>query len=255
LSTGYFVWHDLMSTDAEKALSFYQGLLGWSTDVQDMGTGPYTMVKVGDKHVGGIVPLDASHGLPSHWISYISVDDLDASCKRIGELGGKVLQEPFTVPGVGRMVVAADPGGAYFSPFEDENPDYQPELPQGVQPGGAVAWHELTASNPEGAIAFYTALLGWGRADWDMGDYTYHGMTIGEVPVAGIFQRPADVPVDAWTIYFEAPGDMDSTLARVRELGGTVLREKFHVEGTGDIGVAADPTGAVFGLLKSDPMD
>src|ERR671915_672925 len=138
MSRGYFVWHDLMSTDPAAAIPFYRGLLGWTTETHDMGTGPYTMFKAGDKQLGGTVPLDVSHGLPSHWISYISVDDLDAACKQIEELGGAIRQQPFAVPGIGRMAVASDPEGAYFSPFQDENADYQPELPTGVQPGGSV---------------------------------------------------------------------------------------------------------------------
>jgi uncharacterized protein len=255
LSTGYFVWHDLMTTDSNAALAFYRELLGWTEETQQMEGGSYTMVKVGETYIGGIAPMPPARGAPSHWRSFISVENVEAACARIEELGGAILERPSSAPGIGSWAFAADPDGAVFAPFQDENPANQPELPSGVQPGGAVAWHELTATDTEAAITFYTTLFGWGHAPWNMGDYTYHGMTIGEVPVAGIFQRPEDVPVSSWTIYFEAPSDMDSTLARVRELGGMVLRESFHVEGTGDIGVAADPAGAVFGLLKSDPMD
>ena len=127
------------------------------------------------------------------------------------------------MPGIGSWAFATDPSGALFAPFQDETSGNQPELPSGVQPDGAIAWHEVMA-------------------------------TIGETPVAGLMKRPDDVPVCTWTIYFESPGTIAESAAMVTELGGTVLREPFTVEGTGDILIAADPTGAVFGMLKSAPM-
>ena len=82
----------------------------------------------------------------------------------------------------------------------------------------------------------------------------YHGLCIGETPVAGVFKAPPGVPAGYWTIYFEVPGAIEQAEADVTRLGGTVLKEKFTVEGTGDIVIAKDPTGAVIGLMKSIPM-
>lgn len=253
MSRGHFIWYDLVSTDPEAALHFYEELFGWTRDVQDMGTGPYTMVKVGERSIGGTVPIDTGDGVQSHWLTYISVDDIEAACAQVISLGGTVHEAPSTIPGVGSWAIAADPNGAIFAPFREENPENRPELPSGVQPGGAVAWHELSTDDQQAAYDFYSAIFGWGRTIWPMDDGEYHGMTIGETPVAGVFKRPPDVP-PAWTIYFESPGSIEESAAKVTELGGTILREPFTVEGTGDILVAADPTGAVFGMMKSAPM-
>ena len=242
-----------MSTDQPAAISFYKELLGWTTEVQEMGTGPYTMFSSSKKQLGGTVPLDSSLGMPSHWVSYITVDDLDATCAQIEQLGGTIHQPPFAVPSVGRMAVAADPGGAIFSPFQEEDVDYTPKLPNGVQPGGAVAWHELSTGDQNRADDFYAAIFGWGKVVWPMDDGEYHGLTVGETPVAGVFRKLDDVP-SAWTIYFEAPGTIGEAAANVTRLGGSLVREPFTVEGTGDILIAADPSGAVFGMMKSTPM-
>src|SRR5688572_5066270 len=68
---GRFVWHDLMTTDAATSLAFYTQLFGWTTKQIDMGPmGMYTMWSSGGRDIGGMVPLDASHGRPSHWMSY-----------------------------------------------------------------------------------------------------------------------------------------------------------------------------------------
>ena len=251
MSKGYFVWNDLMTSDPAAVLPFYQGLLGWSTETSDMGTGPYTMFKVGDKHVGGVTP---GHEGRSYWVSYISVDDVDAACKQIESLGGRIMGESLDVPGVGKMAYATDPNGAVFSPFQDSNPDYQPELPNGVQPGGAIAWHEVSTPDQKATDDFYSAVFGWDPIVWPMGeDSEYHGLRVGETPVAGVFKAPDGVPA-AWTIYFEAPGTIQQAVDDVRRLGGQVLQDIFTVEGTGDITVVADPAGAVFGIMKSIPM-
>src|SRR4029079_18369341 len=174
VSKGYFVWNDLMTSDLAAVLPFYQGLLGWTTDTSDMGAGPYTMFKAGDKHIGGVTP---GHQGQPYWVSYISVDDVDAACKQIESLGGRIMGEPLDVPGVGTMAYAADPNGAVFSPFQDSNPDYQPELPQGVQPGGAIAWHEVTTPDQKATDDFYAAVFNWDPIVWPMGEGNeYHGL-------------------------------------------------------------------------------
>jgi predicted enzyme related to lactoylglutathione lyase len=40
------------------------------------------------------------------------VDDVDATARRAGELGGRVLVGPQDIPGVGRFAVVKDPQGA-----------------------------------------------------------------------------------------------------------------------------------------------
>lgn len=252
MSSGHFVWNDLMTPDPALVVPFYTRLLSWETEERDMGSGPYTMFKVGDTYIGGVSTLQ--DGYP-HWVSYISVDDLAGACEKITELGGTIVQEPFTVQGVGTMAYATDPDGALFSPFQDANPEYQPTLPNGVQPAGAIAWHEVIANDQHRTGDFYSAIFGWNKVVWPMPEGEYHGLTIDDIPVAGVFKRPDNVPLCSWMIYFEAPGSIDEATATVRRLGGSVLRDKFTVEGTGDIAVVADPSGAVIGLMKSLPMD
>jgi len=78
-----------------------------------------------------------------------------------------------------------------------------------------------------------------------------HGMHVAEMPVAVLYERPPEVPDCSWTIYFEATAEMEDMLADVERLGGQVIVPKFTIESGGDFGIAMDPTGAVFGLIKS----
>ncbi|HBL29695.1 MAG TPA: hypothetical protein DD490_22905, partial [Acidobacteria bacterium] len=74
LPRGRFVWHDLMTGDVEKAKQYYADLLGWTYIDADMGSmGLYSMIHAGGTEWGGFMPLDPAHGIPPHWISYVTV--------------------------------------------------------------------------------------------------------------------------------------------------------------------------------------
>ena len=52
-----FVWRELMTGDVGKAVQFYTRLFNWKAEEMDMGTMKYTIMKHGDKQVGGIDKL------------------------------------------------------------------------------------------------------------------------------------------------------------------------------------------------------
>ena len=112
---GEFCWNELMTRDPEKAGKFFADLIGW--DPTDSGTpGPpkYTLFKKDGKDKGGMMqmPPDVPAQIPSHWIAYITVDHVDATAKRVPELGGVVMVQPQDIPNVGRFSVIQDPTGA-----------------------------------------------------------------------------------------------------------------------------------------------
>ena len=51
--------------------------------------------------------------VPSRWRIYFGVEDADAAARRVRELGGTVIVEPFDFT-FGRMVEVEDPHGARF---------------------------------------------------------------------------------------------------------------------------------------------
>ncbi|WP_428558798.1 MAG: VOC family protein [Solidesulfovibrio sp. DCME] len=115
---GFFSWNELMTTDVEGAKAFYAALLGWNLEdkpMPEMGM-TYTLAKVGDAPVGGIMAMPPEAGtMPPIWGSYVSVADVDAAAQKAVELGGKVYKEPTDIPGVGRFCVIGDPQGAFLS--------------------------------------------------------------------------------------------------------------------------------------------
>jgi predicted enzyme related to lactoylglutathione lyase len=113
---GAFSWCELMTTDPQKATTFYRELLGWTVETMDMGM-PYHVVKVGEAAIGGIMgmPPGAVPGTPPAWMCYVTVADVDALVKRVEALGGKVHMPPTDIPTVGRFAVIQDPQGAVLN--------------------------------------------------------------------------------------------------------------------------------------------
>ena len=76
----------------------------------------YTVVKIGDDGIGGIMKTPPqAEGMPPSWGVYVTVDDIDATARKAEELGGKILVPPTDIPGVGRFSVLQDPQGAVLS--------------------------------------------------------------------------------------------------------------------------------------------
>ena len=123
---GAIGWCDMMTDDVEKARDFYTHVIGWETEVMDVGMGPYTVFKAGGGPVAGMMakpPEAAAAGVPSAWTSYVTVDDVDACAARVASTGGAVLNGPVDIPMVGRMAIVQDPTGGVIGIMKYENPE------------------------------------------------------------------------------------------------------------------------------------
>lgn len=114
---GHFSWNELLAADVESAAAFYTKLLGWETVPFTGGDIPYTLFRKNGTEVGGLMKMPME-GVPPHWLSYITVEAVDATAQRVMELGGTVCAPPFDVPSVGRLAVLQDPQGARFGIFQ-----------------------------------------------------------------------------------------------------------------------------------------
>lgn len=116
---GHFIWEELLCTDPAKAAAFYGELFGWTTEEMDMGAmGLYRVQKRGDIGEAGIMQKPPGTEGPSSWLSYVHVDDVDATAARAEELGGSTFVAPMDIPGIGRMSVHADAVGGMFALFK-----------------------------------------------------------------------------------------------------------------------------------------
>ena len=111
---GHFHWNELMTRDVEKAKKFYADTLGWSFEAMPMPDGTYWIATIDGEPVAGIFDINSAEyqGVNEMWMPYIAVDDIDARVRQAAQAGAKVMKEPFDVPGVGRIAMLTEPGGA-----------------------------------------------------------------------------------------------------------------------------------------------
>jgi predicted enzyme related to lactoylglutathione lyase len=113
---GALTWNELETPDVSAAKEFYGTVFGWIAQDDPMGPSTYTTFKLGERGIGGMMPLEATGmtGLPPHWMTYFAVEDTDDATARAAKLGGTVLAPPMDTP-AGRMAALQDPTGASFS--------------------------------------------------------------------------------------------------------------------------------------------
>ncbi len=117
-------------------------------------------------------------------------------------------------------------------------------------PAGTPCWADLTAPDLDAAKAFYSAVLGWTFDDDQGEEYGGYLMaSVGGRHAAGIGPEQEGAP-NAWTLYL-ASDDADATAAAVKEHGGSVLMEPGDVGPLGRMLIAADPSGAAFGVWQA----
>jgi predicted enzyme related to lactoylglutathione lyase len=244
-------WVDLGSPEPAAAARFYCELFGWTSRVaEEPEAGGYTTFLRDGKAVAAVGPL-MSEGQPTVWMSYFATDDADAAARRVEEAGGKLISAPFDVMGYGRMAVFSDRSGAVFAVWQ-----------AGSMPGaeltrapGSLSWNELMTRDPAGCKEFYPAVLGWQPRDLEYEAMTYTLWEVGDRAAAGMVPMegdmwPADLPPH-WMVYFEV-ADTDAIAAKATELGGVVSVPPTDTV-AGRFAMFADPHGAAFSVIRSNP--
>lgn len=112
---GSLTWTDARLTDPAAGKEFYSAVFGYTYAAVPGAPDDYTTFHVGGEVRGGMGGMmGGPPGVPSHWLAYFSVPDVDAAVATAAGSGGTVLMSPETTP-FGRMGVVADPFGATFS--------------------------------------------------------------------------------------------------------------------------------------------
>lgn len=167
---GAFIWYELMTPDPEGSKAFYDAVVGW-----DIGEGAseysgYRMINRKDGgFAGGVLPLTAEmqqHGARPTWLGYIYVLDVDQAVGKIEAAGGKALMPATDIPNVGRIAMVTDPQGAPFYVMKPIPPQGDPNAQSDVfsqDKLGTCGWNELSTTDANGALDFYTSQFGWER--------------------------------------------------------------------------------------------
>jgi uncharacterized protein len=250
-------WVDVMGPDARRLTDFYGAVFGWDfTDPAEMPgdpAGQYFVAQLRGRDVAGVATLPAGAGEPG-WNTYIEVEDVDDTARRVEEAGGTVLAQPFDAPPAGRIAVMADPDGASFA-------IWKPGERRGAQVVNEPGAWSMSALNPvdrDRAAAFYGSVFGW----------TFDTFQFGEMEV-GLFRLPGyvggepeqPVPRDlvatmfpprngraSWSVDFWVD-DVDRAAAAAGENGGSVASPPQDLPGFRQA-VLADPNGVPFSVSQ-----
>ena len=112
-----FGWAELSSRGLQKAIPFYEKVFGWTAKASEMGEGapPYTEFQTDGQSIAGAMDMNpmVPAEVPSYWMVYFAVEDVDASFKTAVDAGGREMLAPQDFPG-GRFAILTDPQGAAF---------------------------------------------------------------------------------------------------------------------------------------------
>ena len=252
LLPGKFVWFEHSSKDSKPAQEFYGELLGWKVKPFPMGDADYQMILTGetwDTMIGGYAPAGGDGG-PSRWIATVSVEDVDAAANTAVTNGGRILDAPSDLPGVGRRARIGDPQGAELGLLSDARGD----KPDVTAASGGWLWSELHTTEPAKALSFYEKVAGFSHRSVDMGPgEKYHVLFRDGVDRGGVTGHlPAGVPPH-WLPYV-AIEDVDETVARAGKRGARIPARPEDIPGIGRFAVLQDPAGALLAIMKPLPM-
>jgi uncharacterized protein len=119
-------------------------------------------------------------------------------------------------------------------------------------PVGAPIWQDLSSSDVEKAIAFYSSVFGWTADDTESESGSYVNFLKGDVVIAGLMPNPGGAP-DGWTTYLKSD-DAQATAAAATQAGATILVEPMDVATLGTMAIAFDPHGAAIGVWQPKEM-
>ena len=115
---GEICWRELATKDLKKAMDFYSQLFGWRLEQTKVTPMDYKEITIGGVAYGGMMEINENWGEnppPSHWNTYVAVENADETAEKIKANGGDIKVPPFDAPGVGRISIASDPSGAPFA--------------------------------------------------------------------------------------------------------------------------------------------
>lgn len=241
---GKFIWFEHMSGDVPKARQFYADLLGWTSEGENVGDQMYHMIQNNGEGIGGF--RQAPEGVPSHWFSYLSVADVDASADALVKAGGKMLMQPTDFSPVGRGAMVTDPQGAAFSIWRGYGDD-RADVEQPV--AGDWCWNELMTKDAAAASQFYQSVFAYDIDIMPMPQGDYHVLKTGVIPRAGIMDSPDNNMPSHWLPYIYVE-DCDATHAKAVALGAQILVEPMDIPEVGRMCMIQDPTGAMLGIIR-----
>lgn len=239
-------WVELMTSDVEKSRAFYAAVFGWESEDPNPDFGGYFNFNKGGVRVAGGMQSQPGQPVTDTWNVYLASDDAQKTVEAAATAGAQVIVPASEVMDLGVMAVVIDPSGATTG-------IWQPGTHKGfglISEPGAPSWFALASAAYAESVSFYRNVFRWDAEEITGGPgFTFTGLKDGDDVIAGIMDAsylPEGTPA-SWAIFFGTE-DTDASLAKVVELGGSVVRPAEDTP-YGRLAAAADPNGAQFSLV------
>jgi hypothetical protein len=247
-------WVDLWTSDVEGSRAFYAELFGWEAQEPSAEFGGYFMFTANGVPVAGAMgSMGEDMKADNTWKIYLATDDLAKTIEAAEANGAQIVSPAMAVADLGIQAVMIDPTGAPLGAWQ-----------AGTFPGftvlnedGAPSWFELHTGDHGNAVAFYRSVFHWETnvvGDSDEFRYTTLREPGGDGELAGIMDAASFLPAGVsaqWSIYWEV-ADATASVAKVKDLGGTVVTEAEDTP-YGRLATVTDPAGAQF-KLRTPPQ-
>ncbi|MEM6877111.1 MAG: effector binding domain-containing protein [Bacteroidota bacterium] len=231
-----FVFADLSTYDLNTTANFYAKVFDWN--FPDAASA-YLVAHYQGKEVCGIYEMPQKFKgmkMPSFWMSYIQVEDIDAAVEKARSLGG-IIELVDKNQAIGKIALIRDPLGAGFTVYEGDSlhSRYEDEP-------NALVWNELFISDFTKVLPFYQGVFNWQFEKIDDGRVSVLNGEGSQIGAINELDEKIKGNKEYWSVFFGSR-DTSKIKSLVVQNGGSVLYEDANQV------VCSDPVGAFFHVV------
>jgi predicted enzyme related to lactoylglutathione lyase len=234
---GSFCTVVLHTRDIERAATFYNSVVGWTTH-EVSGTPGHRFLQSNGKTVASLHHTDQPSDV---WVPHVSVENIESTTTQAIDLGAQLVSAT-DIPGLARIATFRDPESAIFGLWQPA-PQQGAEVMEEV---GSIWWIEVLSNDVAGAKDFYGRLFGWNSVDTSFEPFAlYSVFKRGDVQEGGILPIGHDWGIaPRWSPIFSVQ-DCDATIDHAKSLGASEIFV-HTVPKAGRVGSIRDTGGAIF---------
>ncbi len=211
-----FIWADLSSYQPQKIKHFYEAIFDWKY----YESYNYLTAYKGNKEVVGLYetpPKFQVMKMPSFWMSYIQVSDVQETVKKARELGGIIELTDLENP-IGGMALIRDALGAGFTVYEGNYLRARTKS----EPSTLID-NELQVSDLQKAAKFYEQLFDWSYRWNDNASLDVHCRASGNyIAKMNELNNFVKGKYEYWVCTFGV-SDLKASISKIRERGGRIM--------------------------------
>ncbi len=246
---GKFIWYDLFVHNLEEVIPFYEGLFGWSFVNTEPNINRVQTIYRDGVSIGNAVEMTPGkrNDAGSHWLGYVSTEDIDNSVLVVTQNKGSIPMEPKDLPNRGRVAIMADPQGARAALVTSSHGD----PPDSDDIDNYWVGSELWTISVSAALEFYTLLFDYevDRRAMDDGS-VYTVLVKDDEDRAAVVKIPWEGEIQPTWVPYIAVTDAMGVIETAKTLGGTILIGADPAQQKNPNAIIADPQGGVFGIVE-----